>query len=85
MPGIDVQGHAIFFAEMPQDGLFLGGGWIFAQCPNTAEGIAADKMVSIEFNNGRGDHVEKFLDMDILLERCQSFTCCFQSLQSFHV
>lgn len=66
MPGVDVQGHAVLFAKMPEDGLFFSGSWIFAQCSNTAEGIAADEMIGVEFDDGGGDHIEKFLNVNIV-------------------
>lgn len=51
MPGINMQGHAVFFSEIPKDGLLIGRGWIFPKRPNTAEGIAADEMVGVKFDN----------------------------------
>jgi len=30
-------------------------------------------MVGVEFNGGGGDHIEKFLDMHILLRGCLGF------------
>ena len=37
------------------------------QSPNTTERVAADEMVSIEFNDIRCDHVKTFLNADIFL------------------
>lgn len=71
MPSIDVQCHPILLSKMPKDSLFLSGGWIFAQCPNAAEGIAADEVVGVEFDDRGGDHIEKFLDTSIVLHSLQ--------------
>ena len=47
---IDVQRHAVLFAQMPQDGKIVGRCWILAQRPNAAERVAAD-VVSLRMNS----------------------------------
>ena len=44
-------------------------GWVFAQRPNAAEAVAAEKMVWAELHDPRRDHVEKFLNFCILKRR----------------
>jgi len=51
MAGIDAQGHTIFFSQVAQDGLFLRGGGVLPQCPNTAVGIPADEVVGVELHH----------------------------------
>jgi hypothetical protein len=65
---------------MPEDGLFLGSGRIFTQGPHAPERVAAYKVVGVEFDDGRSNHIEEFLNMDILWRNSLGF--CF-SLHSF--
>ena len=67
MPGIDMQGHAVFFSKMTEDGLFFRGCGIFTEYPHASVGVAADEMVGVEFDDGGGDHIEEFLDTDIII------------------
>jgi pyridoxal biosynthesis lyase PdxS len=43
--GIDVQGDAALFAQAPKDGLFLRGGLILSQGPDTPESVPANKII----------------------------------------
>ena len=64
MAGIDPQCNTVLFAKVPEDCLLIGGGRILPKCPNTTESIAADEMVGTEFNDGRCNHIKKFLNMN---------------------
>ena len=77
LTGIDAQGHAVLFAKVAQDGLFLGSSGIFPQHPHTAVGVAAEEVVGVEFDDARCDHVKEILDFYILLRRrlALSFSC----------
>ncbi len=74
MAGVDAQGDAVLFTQMPQDGLLVRGSGVLPQRPNTAEGISADEVVGIEFDHRGSDHVQKLLDTHVLrlLHRCFS-------------
>ena len=56
---IDVQRHAVLFAQMPQDGKIVGRCWILAQRPNAAERISADVIAGFELHDARRNHVEE--------------------------
>ena len=56
---IDVQRHAVLFAQMPQDGKIVGRCRILAQRPNAAERVAADVIAGFKFHDAGRDHVQK--------------------------
>ena len=56
---IDVQRHAVLFAQMPQDGKIVGRCRILAQRPNAAERVAADVVAGFKFHDARRNHVEE--------------------------
>ena len=56
---IDVQRHAVLFAQMPQDGKIIGRCRILAQRPNAAERVAADVIAGFKFHDAGRDHVEE--------------------------
>ena len=56
---IDVQRHAVLFAQMPQDGKIVGRCWVLAQRPNAAERVAADVIAGFKFHDAGRDHVEE--------------------------
>ena len=58
LPAIYPQRHAAFLAQVPQDGLRLGAGGIFPQCPDAAVGIAEDVMIHLELHHARRDAVQ---------------------------
>lgn len=47
--------------------MLISGGWVLPKRPNTPEGIAADEMVGVEFEDAWGYHIKKFLNMSTLL------------------
>ena len=75
---IDVQRHAVLFAQMPQQGLLVGLGRVFPQSPHAAEGVAADEVVGIKLHHGGCDHIQKGFDRCVLRVPCCSFflVCC---------
>ena len=52
-------------------------GGVFPQHPHTAVGVAAEEVISIEFDDARCDHVKEILDFYIFLWRRlrTSFSC----------
>jgi hypothetical protein len=46
--------------------------------------LAADEMVGVEFDDGGCNHVEEFLDADILLRRELRFDFTCIGVPSFH-
>ena len=51
MAGIYAEGYTVFFSEVAENCLFRGACGIFTQCPDTAEGVAANKIIGIEFHH----------------------------------
>ena len=66
---IDVQRHAVLFAQMPQDGKIVGRCWILAQRPNAAERVAADVIAGFKLHNAGRDHVQKRFEIFSFLVR----------------
>ena len=66
LAGVDPQGNAIFFSQVAEDGLLVRAGGIFPKRPDTAVGIAADKMVRHEVDHRGSDHVQEGLDVRLL-------------------
>ena len=66
LPGIDVQGDAVLLAQMTENGLLVGAGGIFPECPDTAVCVAADEMVGQEADHRGGDHVQKGFGVGLL-------------------
>ena len=83
MTGINTQGDAVLFAKVRQDGLLIGGGRIVPQRPHTTIGVAADEVVGFKFYNGRRDHIQKFLNTHILLDRERRGFYFLQTASSF--
>lgn len=52
--------------KLSENGLFLGGRWIFLDGPHTAVRIPADVVVGIELEDAGQDAVEKVLDGQLL-------------------
>ena len=66
---IDVQRHAVLFAQMPQDGKIVGRCRILAQRPNAAERVAADVIAGFKLHNAGRDHVQKRFEIFSFLVR----------------
>ena len=56
---INSQGNAVLFPEIAEYSLFACRGRIFAQRPNAAKSISANKIIREKFNHGRCDHIQK--------------------------
>ena len=65
LAGVDTQGDAILFSQMPQNGLLIRGGRIFPQRPDASVSVPAQVMVHIELNDRGGHHIKKLLDLRI--------------------
>ena len=66
LPGVDADGDPVHLAQMPQDGLFIGGGGVLPKRPHTAAGVAAQVVVHFEVDDRGGDHIEEVLDIRFL-------------------
>lgn len=73
MSGVEMQGHAVFFSEIAQNGLFIGRCRVFTERPDAAIGVAADEVVRVKFDYGGRNHVEKILNADIFLDNGRRF------------
>ena len=56
---IDVQRHAVLFAQMPQDGKIVGRCRILAQRPNAAERVTADVIAGFKFHDAGRNHIKE--------------------------
>lgn len=65
MAGIDAQGHAVLLSQMGKDSLFIRGGRVFPERPDTAVRVPTDEMVGFKLDDRGRNHIQKFLDMHI--------------------
>ena len=65
--GIDVEGYVFLVTEVAKDCLITGLRRIFTDSPHRAIGVAADKMIGVEFYSRGRDHVKEILDTSLRL------------------
>ena len=66
LPCVNAEGDTVLLPEVAQDCLLVGGGRVFPECPHAAVSVAADIVVRVKPDDGRGDHVQKALKLRLI-------------------
>ena len=64
LPGIDTQGHAALFSEIPKQSQFLCGSGVAAQRHGAAVEVPAHRIIRVEANRSGSDQVQKILGLE---------------------